>query len=510
MSSEFRLDRYPVAFLRPRLRQPYSWAGHIPFAYALIDMLRPATYVELGTDTGNSYLAICQAVKHLRLATRCFAVDSWIGDPHARFYGEDVYRTLRAYHDPKYGSFSTLVRKYFEDAVSDFDDNSIDLLHIDGLHTYEAVRNDFETWKPKLSERAVVLFHDSTVKDGDFGVWKFIEELAETYSMFSFNHSNGLTVMQVGARPAPEVSGFLALCRREPAQVRCYFEAIAATLVDPETQIPMTGVDNNEEGINCVLYYRMHGEIFEQSRSMSQHLCVSAVGDSTECRFKLGKNHRPDVIRIDPAERGGVFSLNRVVLESVAGRVLHMEPGATRLLAVNGEIIEPPTGSGWRIAAFNEDPWFELDMSGCWSLFPEGEDIDILLSISYEVVLLDNSVRYVARKQEAASEIIRKQGRTDGELNNLRMTISSIESGISRRMEELEIRLVSRIEEVERRVSEKIALADEHLGTVAANANEIKEGLKMVGQVQEEILAEEQRRIGRKIRRFFLRRPENQ
>jgi hypothetical protein len=173
-------------------------------------------FVELGSFRGTSYCAFCQAVKQLDVGTKCFAVDTWGGDAHSGSLDPLVFDLLKSHHDPRYGHFSTLLRKTFDEATADIADGSVDLLHIDGLHTYEAVRHDFETWLPKLSDRAIVLFHDTNVKALDFGVWKFWSEVIPHYPHFEFLHGYGLGVLAVG-RDMPE--GLRNLFEASPTEI---------------------------------------------------------------------------------------------------------------------------------------------------------------------------------------------------------------------------------------------------------------------------------------------------
>ncbi|WP_165694210.1 glycoside hydrolase family 99-like domain-containing protein [Teichococcus deserti] len=179
------------------------WAGHIPFAFWLTRILRPRQLVELGTHRGNSYCAFLQAMAHSGIAGQCHAVDTWQGDLHmAQETG--LFEELSAYHDPRYGGFSTLLRMDFAQARPLFGAGSIDLLHIDGCHTYDAVRQDFELWAPTLSDRGVVLFHDTNVRRPDYGVWQLWAELKDRHPHFEFVHSYGLGVLALGSElPAP-------------------------------------------------------------------------------------------------------------------------------------------------------------------------------------------------------------------------------------------------------------------------------------------------------------------
>src|SRR5690349_3718528 len=171
----------PIVLMEPDRCLSWPWLGHVPFAFWVVDAVRPGVLVELGTHTGTSYLAFCQAVRELHLPAACFAVDTWRGDPQSGFYGEEVYTDLQLYHEPRYGDFSRLVRSTFDDALDHFADQSVDLLHIDGYHVYDQLRHDFESWLPKLSRRGVVLFHDINVREADFGAWRVWEEVSAAY-----------------------------------------------------------------------------------------------------------------------------------------------------------------------------------------------------------------------------------------------------------------------------------------------------------------------------------------
>ena len=226
---DFNLLDYPLALHHPRhLPVHDAWIGHIPFAFTLVQMMRPETIVELGVYQGGSYCGFCQAVAELQLrATRCFGIDTWKGDEHTGETDESILEWLRAHHDPLYSAFSQFVQADFDTAAAHVAEREIDLLHIDGLHTYEAVRHDFETWLPKMSDRGVILFHDTAERQRDFGVWRLWEEIGPRYPSFAFEHSHGLGVLAVGANVAPAVLDFIADANRRPAQMRRMFEALA-------------------------------------------------------------------------------------------------------------------------------------------------------------------------------------------------------------------------------------------------------------------------------------------
>nr|WP_298249725.1 class I SAM-dependent methyltransferase [uncultured Halomonas sp.] len=229
MSNSLKIDDSWL-FDPQRLVEPSSWAGHTPFAAWLIANIQPRRLVELGTHTGFSYGSFCQTVQSRGLATECYAVDTWQGDEHAGLYSDAIFEEVRAWHDAHYAGFSRLLRMTFDEALGYFSDGSVDLLHIDGLHTYDAVKHDFDTWLPKLSSRGVVLLHDTNVRERGFGVWQLWETLSARYPHIGFDHSSGLGVLLVGDDVAPELVNLTRSYAQHPALIRGIFAQLGGRI----------------------------------------------------------------------------------------------------------------------------------------------------------------------------------------------------------------------------------------------------------------------------------------
>ncbi|WP_048862728.1 class I SAM-dependent methyltransferase, partial [Acidisphaera rubrifaciens] len=203
-----------------------AWYGHVPFGYWLVSETLPREIVELGVAHGASYAAFCDGVVASAGPARCHGVDTWGSATDDLVRGNIAYDGLARFNDAHFAGFSTLLRMTFDEARTRFADGSVDLLHIDGHHTEDGVRHDFEGWLPKLSARGVVLIHATRPRHSRFGVWRFWEEARQRFPGFEFHHGEGLGVLAVGDDAPEAVRRLCTADAAAQAETRRVFAAL--------------------------------------------------------------------------------------------------------------------------------------------------------------------------------------------------------------------------------------------------------------------------------------------
>ncbi len=161
-----------------------AWKGHREFAQWLVRKLQPKITVELGVDHGYSLFTLAENNPGLVIGIDLFEGDEHTGSRSgdqaaavAQFAADNNYQNVR------------LIKNSF-DAVAEQWDADIDILHIDGLHTQDAVLNDFKRWSPFVSAHGVVLMHDITSFSAVMQVFVSIAA-----PKVAFLHSGGLGVI---------------------------------------------------------------------------------------------------------------------------------------------------------------------------------------------------------------------------------------------------------------------------------------------------------------------------
>jgi hypothetical protein len=181
--------RRALEFVQIAAKYPTAWIGHGMFAIQLVSELKPKVVVDLGVDYGFSTFCF-----NYPGVAEVYGIDSFEGDGHAGkkntyplVMGQMIAQTA-VYKVPKIN----FIKGFFNEVAEAWPEGTkIDVLHIDGYHSYDAVREDFETWGKFLSDDGVVLFHDTISFKDDVG--RFFNELPGEYKM-NYEHSNGLGV----------------------------------------------------------------------------------------------------------------------------------------------------------------------------------------------------------------------------------------------------------------------------------------------------------------------------
>ncbi|MDP8983070.1 MAG: class I SAM-dependent methyltransferase [Acidobacteriota bacterium] len=323
----------------------------MPFAADLIDALKPSLLVELGTHFGESYFGFCQALQAQGSDCRAFAVDSWTGDTQTGQYGPEVFEEVSAFNAAHYPSFSTLLRMSFDEASPLFGDETIDLLHLDGCHTYEAIQHDFTRWFPKVKAGGVILFHDIAVRTGDFGAWKLWEEVSSGFPSFAFQHDCGLGVLFKGDSASIK-NRFLAellTAATEAEGIRDYYVLCAERLQYAHRAA-------GEFTSFCQMF---SPDTAGYSKERSSTYPVSA-GVETVLEFSLPSTQGR--LRLDPSDCPGRIEISSLVVESAGVVLWRLDPALLHQVDISGTSIRLPDAGGLILLSTGEDPQVYLPL----------------------------------------------------------------------------------------------------------------------------------------------------
>jgi predicted O-methyltransferase YrrM len=172
--------------------------------YGLCRSMKPAVAVEIGSARGKSACYIGAALKQ-NGSGRLYAIDphtltNWNDDQSI-----DTYSVMRG-HLEALGltNVVTVLRQYSSEALNKLP-RPIDLLFIDGDHSYAGVKADWENFAPHMSPFGLVVFHDTIWElrpdtkwyRPNMGVPRFVEELRRLgYPVLTIDRDCGVSLVQ--------------------------------------------------------------------------------------------------------------------------------------------------------------------------------------------------------------------------------------------------------------------------------------------------------------------------
>lgn len=179
------IEPLEVPDLGPLCSGASGMAGHLLFLFNLTRELRAQHVVEIGLGGANSALAFLLALRETGGTLTSIDIEER-PEARARIEAAGLAQRWRFVRGSSDAAVEPVRRM-----------SAIDVLLIDGLHTYDQCRRDYFRYAPGVREGGYVLFHDSSAIRG---VMDFTRELRERgIGGVNLDYCNGLFVFRRNA-----------------------------------------------------------------------------------------------------------------------------------------------------------------------------------------------------------------------------------------------------------------------------------------------------------------------
>jgi tetratricopeptide (TPR) repeat protein len=168
--------------------------GDIRFLFEKAKNLpRDGTIIEIGSFMGLSSIIMANALfTSQNYAAKLYCIDTWEGSPEHADLSEIKTRQLfdiflANIQNSGVGSLIHPIRKPSVIAAADFTNESVDMIYVDGDHSFEGCYADLKAWYPKLRKEGILFGHDCTPDGGvRQALEKFANEHGFTYKIFDY------------------------------------------------------------------------------------------------------------------------------------------------------------------------------------------------------------------------------------------------------------------------------------------------------------------------------------
>jgi len=105
-----------------------------------------------------------------------YSIDPWENNPELP-NAEVALESAKNMFEP-FGERIEMIKGYSPQAADLIEDNSLDFIYIDGMHTYDEVKADINAWWSKLKDGGILAGHDYHLEDWP-GVYDSVNEFVE-------------------------------------------------------------------------------------------------------------------------------------------------------------------------------------------------------------------------------------------------------------------------------------------------------------------------------------------